>query len=264
MVALFSPSKMLPLVGALLLLTHPARAELSADELLDKAFDESSMGLTKGTAKLKMQIFNARGEVKERTLSAKGMKNKEGLTRSLIRFDAPAQVRGIAFLVVEKAGSLPDQFVYVPAVKVVRRIATASATGSFFGSDFTYADLMPLPKEERSKIALKKLEDQKVGKEDAYRIEITPTVEGGPYSKVVGYIHKKHLVPLKMEFFDKKSKHFKTLLVKKLKKVKGKMIPMTLQMKNEKKGTKTILEILELDPSAKLSETDFTQEAMQR
>ena len=39
----------------------PARADLTADQILDKAFGESSMGLTKGTATLKMRIFNARG-----------------------------------------------------------------------------------------------------------------------------------------------------------------------------------------------------------
>lgn len=238
--------------------------KISADDIINKALEKGNVGFSQGTATLKMDITNARGEVKSRTLDLKAMKDEDGLVRSLVKFTKPAEVAGISFLVLEKKDALPDQYVYVPAAKVVRRVAAGNSSSSFFGSDFAFIDLMPLPPSERDKVAVTRLADQKVGGQPAYVIEAIPKVEGAPYGKLVTYVHQKHLIPLKIDFFDDKMKPLKVLKVRKLKKLQGELVPIELVMRNVQVGSQTLLTIKKPNPKAKLSPSDFTEEAMQR
>ena len=248
-----------------LLVTNQVYAEtLSADQLIDKALSQGTVGLDQGTAVMKMTITNQRGESKSRTLDLNVMKNKNGLVKSMIKFQKPAEVAGISFLVIEKKDALPDQYVYVPAAKVVRRVAAGNASSSFFGSDFSFVDLMPLPTNQRDQVSVKRLPDAKVGGQPAYVIEAIPMVEGAPYGKLVTYLHQKYYSVLKIEFFDGDKQPLKTLKIRKFKKIKGELVPVELTMTNVQKGSKTKLEIIDPNPDAKLSESNFTQEAMQR
>lgn len=253
-------------VAAFGLNAAPAAAaeDLTANQIIDKAFSKSQVGMQQGTATLKMTIVSPRNNAKKRTLQVKAMRNEEGLLRSLVKFTKPADVSGIAFLVREKKDALPDQYVYVPAAKVVRQIAAGNAGSKFFGSDFTFGDLMPLPAGERDKIKAVRLDDAEVGKQPTYVIEAIAQFEGSPYGKLKIWVHKKHLVPLKIEFYDPTQKLLKRLTVKKLKKIDGELVPVHLLMKNVQEGSRTELEIVDPDPKAKLGEADFTEEAMQR
>jgi len=253
-------------VLAVVVAAAPAAAaeDLTANQIIDKALSKSQVGMQQGTATLKMTIVSPRNEAKVRTLEVKAMRNADGLLRSLVKFTKPAEVAGIAFLVREKKDALPDQYVYVPAAKVVRQIAAGNAGSKFFGSDFTFGDLMPLPAGERDRIKATRLADEEIGKQATYVIEAVAQFEGSPYGKLKLWVHKKHLVPLKIEFYDPSLKLLKRLKVKKLKKVDGDFVPVHMLMKNLQEGSRTELVIENPNPTAKLSEADFTEEAMQR
>jgi hypothetical protein len=238
-------------------------AEPTVEELVQKALSKGAVGFKQGTASIQMTIVTAKGESKPRSLEIKAMRGGDGLLRSLVKFTTPADVNGTSFLVVEKKDALPDQYVYVPKAKVVRRIAAGNASSSFFGSDFTYADLMPLPMSEKDKVAIARLADADGGGQPVYVLEVVPKIEGAPYGKLVAYVHKTLLVPLKIEFFDGAKAPLKTLRVKKLQKVDGEQIPVEVEMKSET-GARTELTLEKVDPAAKLTEADFTEEAMQR
>ena len=151
----------------------------------------------------------------------------------------------------------------MPKAKVVRRIAAGNATSTFFGSDFTFGDLMPLPMTQKDKIQIDKLPDGDVGGQPVHVISIIPKIEGSPYGKVMAYVHKDLLIPLKIEFFDNAMKPLKTLRVKKLQKVEGETVPVEVEMKAEA-GSKTEIVLETVEPNLKLSDSDFTEEAMQR
>lgn len=239
--------------------------DLSADEIVEKALGKGAVGFRQGTATIKMTIVSAKGEAKERTLDVKAMRGEDGMLKSMVKFSKPADVNGTAFLVVEKKDALPDQYVYVPKAKVVRRIAAGNASSTFFGSDFTYGDLMPLPMSEKDKVAIEKLADGDVGGQPVYVLQLTPKIDGAPYGKVIAHVHKELLVPVKIEFFDNKQAPLKTLRVKKLQKIKGsnEQVPVEVEMKANN-GARTELVLENVDPNAKLLESDFTEEAMQR
>lgn len=236
---------------------------LSAESIVEKALGKGAVGFKQGQASIKMTIVSPKGDAKERSLDIKAMRGDDGLLKSLVKFTKPADVNGTAFLVLEKKDALPDQYVYVPKAKVVRRIAAGNATSTFFGSDFTYGDLMPLPMSQKDKIQIVKLPDADVGGQPVYVLEVTPRIEGSPYAKIVAHVHKDFLVPLKIEFFDPKGAALKTLRVRKLQKVNNEQVPVEVEMKAES-GSRTELVLEKVDPDAKLSESDFTEEAMQR
>jgi hypothetical protein len=265
------------LAVAVLALSLPAAAakELTATEIVEKALSRGAVGFQQGTSTLRMTIVSAKGDAKERTLDIKALKDQDGLLKSLVKFTKPADVSGTAFLVLQKKDALPDQYVYVPKAKIVRRIAAGNATSTFFGSDFTYADLMPLPMSERDKVAVERLADDTVGGQPVHVLQLTPKIEGTPYGKLVAHIHRDLLVPLKIEFFDPAGAPLKTLVVRKLEKrnvcpenAKKKdgcelHLPTEVEMKAAA-GSKTELVIENIDPNAQLTEADFTEEAMQR
>lgn len=240
-----------------------AGKELTVDEIMEKAMSKGAVGFKQGQATIRMTITDPKGEASERTLRIQAMKGADGMLRSMVKFTKPASVNGTAFLVVEKKDALPDQYVYVPKAKVVRRIAAGNATSTFFGSDFTFGDLMPLPMSQKDKIQIDKLPDGDVGGQPVHIISIVPKIEGSPYGKVVAYVHKDLLIPLKIEFFDPAMKPLKVLKVKKLQKVEGETVPVEVEMKAEA-GSKTELVLETVEPNAKLSDSDFTEEAMQR
>jgi hypothetical protein len=237
--------------------------ELGAEEIVEKALSKGAVGFKQGAASIQMTYVSAKGDAKDRSLEIKAMRGADGMLRSLVKFTKPADVNGTSFLVVEKKDALPDQYVYVPKSKVVRRIAAGNASSSFFGSDFTYADLMPLPVSELGKVDLQKLEDGDMGGQPVYVVQVTPKIEGAPYGRLVAHVHKTLLVPLKVEYFDPAGKPLKTLRVKKLQKVEGEQVPVEVEMKAES-GSMTRLILEKVEPNAKLTEADFTEEAMQR
>lgn len=240
----------------------PNSPTMDAAQIVQKAMARNLFGLS-GTANAIMTIQNARGETKTRDLAVKLMRSKAGLQRALVTFRSPVEVAGTAFLVNERPDGLPDQYLYLPALKKVRRIAAGHATDSFMGSDFTYMDLSPLPQATEEQASYVRLADADVGGQPAYVIEAKINIPGSPYSKIVTYVHRDYLVPLKIEFFDPFAKPLKTATMKKLKKVNDRLIPVAMEMKNLQKGSSTLLSLTQLNLKAKLSEDAFTPEAMQ-
>lgn len=251
-------------VGLGLAAPSAARAdELTAQNILDKALENGSIGFSKGSAVIEMLIEDEKGRAKERVIDVKAMKDDDGL-KTLLKFQRPAEVAGMGFLVVEKDGSLPDQFLYMPAARVTRRVPATNAGGSLFGSDFAYADLMPLPAKDAEDVTSIRLADDKVSGRPTYVIQTDIPVTGSPYSRLVTYVDQTYLLPLRIDFFDADGKALKTLKVKELKKVDDRLLPTRLSMKNAQKGSSTEIRVRDIEPNAPLGPSDFTEEALQR
>jgi uncharacterized protein len=194
----------------------------------------------------------------------KALSGIENQLQYLIKFDKPAELKGTAFLVKERVEQLPDQYVYIPATKTVRRIAAGNATSSFFGSDFIYADMLPYPTDKKNTVSTKKLPEQILGGQSVYIIEVTPKMAESPYGKILFYIEKERLRASRIDFFDKSNKPLKTLEIRKFRVIEGKSIPVELEMKNQQTKSSTTITVDDINPKAKLSANDFTEAAMQR
>ena len=206
-----------------------------------------------------MTLRNKQGETRTRKLFARTRK-ADGLTRTLVRFVAPSDVAGTAFLFVEHRDKDDDQHMFLPALKVVKRIVGKQKQSKFMGSDFTYADLEWRDMEQAT---YKALPDEKVGGAPCHVIESHPRKKES-YAFIRSWIRKRDKVPLRIKFFDRSKQLLKVLYVKEVKPVGGALTVTKLKISNKQTGHSTFLNIEQIKLREDLPEDAFTVRALKQ
>jgi hypothetical protein len=241
------------LCGAFLACGADAQAAPSAKKIVDRAIDNQAFSLPGAEMKMKMLLKNRRGGIRERKLFSK-TKQKGGLNRTLTRFVAPPDVAGTSFLFVEKKGAEDEQHMYMPALKMVKRIAGAQKNARFMGSDFSYADMESRDLENaRHKL----IKSEKVAGVDCYMVEAIPSNRTA-YSKIHTWVRKKDFVFVRTRFFDTKGRELKDVFIKAVTKVGGRPIPSRIKVNNKQTKHSTLLEITKIKARGDLPESEFT------
>ncbi|MCU0667725.1 MAG: outer membrane lipoprotein-sorting protein [Myxococcota bacterium] len=141
------------------------------------------------TRRIEGKIFWRRGE-------------SDAHSKTLVRIEAPPELRGSSYLLLEKPDVL-DIFVYLPEFQKVRRITPHALAGSLFGTDFSYEDMMRL-RHVFERQRAERLADERVGERDAFVVQLVPPPESGSaYERVKAWVDQKSCVPLRMEFVAK-------------------------------------------------------------
>ncbi|MCO4793015.1 MAG: outer membrane lipoprotein-sorting protein [Bacteriovoracaceae bacterium] len=158
--------------------------------------------------------------VKEaRKLRRHSMDLSEGKQKTLTSFLEPNDIKGTALLNWKNKGRSDDQWLYLPALRKMQRIASSGKRKYFMGTDFTYSDLEG---ENLSNYDYKCLNTKKCGKKTCYVIEAIPKnkdkVNETGYSKRVLEVRKKRYTTVKVDYYDKKGKLLKSLKNSKWKK----------------------------------------------
>jgi hypothetical protein len=191
----------------------------------------------------------------------------DGLSRALIRFSQPLDLRGSALLVIEKPDQADsDVFMYLPEFRKVRRITTGMMSGSMFGTDFSYEEfqrLYGIAKEMESK----RLADAEIEGHATFVVEYS-TQEGADsaYTRIVQYIEQERCVPLRSEFFATAAEPVKVMSIDpaKLTKVGGAWMPDQVVMKDLKEGSHTTLVLQESQVDVEIPERTFSQRALSK
>jgi len=246
----------------------PAAKELTPEEIIRTAYEHNGAAYENVKANLTMTLTNLKGERKTRDLEIRSIRNAEGLVRTILRFRSPADLAGTAFLVMANKSGPPDQYLYLSNLKKVRRIAGGQTSQSFMGTDFTFLDMSPVPAVAENDVSYARLPDTKIGGQDVYVAEVKPRIQGAPYSRVVIYVQKEFMLPIKAEFYDATGAQLKVLSVKKLKKLKGpsgdKMVPLETEMRNVQKGSTTTMLLENVDAESKLDPAEFQASALEQ
>ncbi|MEM1136758.1 MAG: outer membrane lipoprotein-sorting protein [Bacteroidota bacterium] len=224
-----------------------------------QAADQADQGFKNSIVELKMTLKNKNGQVSERSLSTRTLEQTEDGDKSLIIFNSPKDVKGTSTLTfTHKVGS-DDQWLYLPSIKRVKRISSNNKSGPFVGSEFAYEDLSS---QEVEKYTYKFLEE----KGDLLIVEQYPVDPKSGYTKRIAiYNQEKGHRLEKVEFYDRKGAHLKTLTYSDYKLYKGKFWrALTFDMVNHQSNKETRLKFSEYDFESGLSEDDFTQVALQR
>ena len=232
----------------------------SADEIARKTLRADAWNWEGARTRLKMILVEADGRRKERAMEVTA--RREGkLLQSLVRFSAPPELAGTAFLLREQAGGGSEQYVYLSGLKRTRRIVGRERQGSFMGSDFTYADMQPIPE---GKTKNDRLPDEAVGKDPCFVVESTLAPDTPwPYGKVVTWVRKRDFVALRTRFFDKKGKLVKTLYARRVREMDGKLVVVEARMQSENgHATELILESVERRDD--LTDAMFAPSALER
>jgi outer membrane lipoprotein-sorting protein len=247
----------------------PAEA-VTARELLDKAKAVNDAREPKDASqKMKMTLVDARGNERVREIESRAKTLGEDERKSIIFFLAPAEVKGVGFLSFSYPDRDDDQWLYLPALKRVRRITATTRTQSFQGSDFTYQDLdlfddIPDWTEDDATSELVKEKETIDGVETAV-IALAPKGKDIAYRKIVIWLAPSDSMLRKIELYDVKDGALvKTLGLSKIETISGMPTPHRMEMANVKKGSKTVMEISEVRYNQSLADELFTERALER
>lgn len=172
---------------------------------VQKARDE---GWGDSQSEMVMILRDAKGKETKREMRAKSLEVLDDGDKSVSIFDRPKDVAGTAFLTWSHATKADDQWLYLPALKRVKRINSKNKSGPFMGSEFAYED-MSSPEVE--KFTYKYLKDESIDGVDCYVVENYPTDKTSGYTKRIAWTDKKDFKTLKVEFYDRKGALLKTL-----------------------------------------------------
>ena len=182
--------------------------------------------------------------------------------KSLIIFDEPRDVRGSAFLSHSHPTAEDDQWLFLPAIKRTRRIASRNKSGPFMASEFAYEDMASF---ELEKYQFRYLRDEEVNGVMCFVIERIPADTFSGYSKTIAWVDQQHYRVQKIEFYDKKQSLLKTLIATDYKLFKDKYWrPMLLRMQNHQTGKSTDLVVEELQFDVGRSAADFDVNVLDR
>tara|TARA_R110002110_G_scaffold195770_1_gene405424 strand:- start:26042 stop:26821 length:780 start_codon:yes stop_codon:yes gene_type:complete len=228
-----------------------------------KEADNRDKGFQDQKADLKMILRNRQGDKSVRKLSIKTLEGKTDGDKSLILFSHPKDVDGTALLTFTHKTDADDQWLFLPALKRVKRIASQNKSGPFMGSEFSYEDFTA---QEVEKYDYKYIKNTPCGgKRECFKIERYPKDKYSGYKREVVWLDTKHYRTLKVEFYDKKDDLLKTLKLKNYKKYLGKYWRAhKLEMYNHQTKKRTTLLWRDFEFKNNFDENDFNQSTLRR
>ncbi|MFK8051877.1 MAG: outer membrane lipoprotein-sorting protein [Woeseiaceae bacterium] len=213
-------------------------AETNGRAIADEAARRDN-GFTNSRSDMTMTLFDGRGNSVARTIRSKTLEVADDGDRTILFFEDPADVRGTAFLTHSHSDSPSDQWLYLPALKRVKRIAANRRNGAFMSSEFSYEDL---GNDEVDKYRYRLIGDAVFAGVDCFHIERIPTEQSG-YSRQEVWLDKAELRLLKADYYDRGGALLKTLIAKDHQQY-GEQYwrPAEMIMSNVQNGRRTILQ----------------------
>ena len=223
---------------------------------------ERQKGFGNFTANLTMVLRNKQGRESRRELRLKVIEVEEDGDRTMFVFDRPRDVKGTAFLVHAHKNEPDDQWLYLPALKRVKRISSSKQSGSFMGSEFSYEDMGAA---EVEKYTHRFLRNEPCGDLECTVSERVPVDRDSGYSRQLVWLDREELRTMQVQFFDRGEAHLKTLVVEDYEKHldrywRGGKITMV----NHLTGKSTVLLWSDFEFGADLELDDFSRTALKR
>ncbi|AEF86191.1 conserved hypothetical protein [Treponema primitia ZAS-2] len=218
---------------------------VDAEVIIDRSRNRIQADTT--STRSRMVLAAKDGTASERVMDQYSKDGPKG-HRKIIVFQRPASVANTRFLTLENPGANDDQWIFLPSLGKVRRIASSEGSNSFMGSDLSYDDLSAMDRDAN-------LDTHRIIREESiagnlcYVIESISKDNTFQYSKMIQYIDKSTYVNHKAELFDRRGTLVKILEMSELKDVQGRLTPMVTKMTTLSAGTSTsiIVDIIKYD-----------------
>ena len=190
----------------------PAQASEAESRGLEIALeaDKRDTGFGDFSANLTMVLRNSHGDETSREMRSRTLEQEDDGDKALVIFDSPGDVRGTAFLSFTHKEGSDDQWLYLPALKRVKRISSSNKSGPFVGSEFAYEDISS---QEVEKYTYKFIKEEPYDGMEHFVVERYPVDPKSGYSKQIVWIDKEHYRAHKVQFFDRGEKLLKTLKI---------------------------------------------------
>jgi outer membrane lipoprotein-sorting protein len=223
----------------LLCITKLSFAESTQEkgERIARKVEDSQKGYLGEQSLLEMQLISANGDIVSRKIKSITQENESG-DKSIIEFLYPLDVKGTKLLTWSHKDKDDDQWLFLPAFKRVKRIASSVKSGAFMGSEFTYEDFGGQSVE---KYTYNFLKDENFSTHPCWVVERVPKEKSSGYSKQIVWFDQKRLLPLKVEYYDRKSELLKTGIFEDQQKIDGYWRTQKITMTNHQTKKKSIM-----------------------
>lgn len=224
--------------------------------------DLRDQGWIDSMVELQMILRNAKGNESKRQLRLRSLEVPEDGDKSLTIFDTPRDIKGTGLLTFSHKQGDDDQWLNLPALNRVKRIASKNKSGPFVGSEFAFEDLSS---QEVEKYTYQWLRDENYEGQAAYVIERRPIDRNSGYTRQEVWIDKEHYRLLKVDYYDRKQSLLKTLKSSGFKLYLDKIWrPEKMSMYNHQTRKSTDLLWREYRFNTGLTDNDFTRNSLQR
>ncbi|MCL2244669.1 MAG: outer membrane lipoprotein-sorting protein [Treponema sp.] len=191
------------------------------------------------SSRSRMVITARNGSTTERMIDQYSKDGPNG-ARTVIVFQLPANVAGTRFLTMDNASGGTDQWIYLPELRRVRRIASSESGGSFMGTDFSYDDISSMDREVS-------LDNHTVLREEAlngkacYVIQSTPKDSSYQYSKTLSWVDRNSYLIYKAEMYNRRGELIKVMEQSDFRDIQGRVTPMQTKISTVTAGTSTTI-----------------------
>lgn len=241
--------------------------ELTAKQIMDKAFEVTKLAGSEAVSTMTIIDSKGRERVREIAMVTKLFDNGDTEKR-LLRFLAPADVKGTGLLVFDYEEKDDDMWLFMPALRKTRRIVSSERAKSFMGSEFSYADMSPPILDEFN---YRILSEKEVEGTLCWEIEMVPIDEDvadeNGFSKRIAYIGKKDYVIRGAVYYDLDGELHKELSVKEIREldlVNHRYRFIHMVMVNKQNDRKSILKINEIQFNPNVKDDYFTTRYLER
>jgi hypothetical protein len=231
------------------------------NEELAKQSDATTDGFVSSSSNMTMTLINAHNQKTIRDMKSITLEGNNG-DKSLMEFLSPADVKGTKMLTHEFINKDDNQWMYLPALKRIKRIASRNKSGSFMGSEFSYEDTGNAKWEEFTYVD--GLEEVTIDGVVCLKGVRIPKDRYSGYTKQVTWIEKERKLVKKVDYYDRKKELLKTAVFSKWKKIDGVYVMGQIHMINHQNGKQTILEWSDQKIKVGLGKKDFSKRVLKR
>ena len=243
---------------AIALLSLDARAADNARQIVDEA--QKRTDVKSQSYEGLLQVFDAKGKISDKRWTMERL-GAHGQSKAVLRFTVPAEVKGVALLVVNHPDRASDQWMWTPAIERDRRIALQDRSTRFFGTDFSFEDL-----EERdvNQYEYALAGDETIDGAACWKIASTPREsKASQYTRSIVWVRKDNYAFARVENYVKEQV-VRRLNYSNIQNVQGIWTAKQLEMTDVRRGSRTRLTLDKLEYNVPLKEESFTLQAIRR
>ena len=239
-----------------------AQTDEEKGQRLAQLADKINSGWVDQTVDITMTLQNKAGEKNIRKVRNEALEVDGDGDKSIVVFDTPYDVKGTVMLSFSHKVGDDDQWLYLPALKRVKRISSSNKSGPFMGSDFAYEDMSS---QEVEKYTYRFIREDEFKGQAVNVIERIPVYDNSGYSKQLVWLDEKRTIPLQIQYFDRKGSPLKTQHFKGYKLHNQRFWRVDdLMMVNHQKGTQTTISFENYSINQGVRLTNFAQANLSR
>jgi hypothetical protein len=246
---------------AVLLSPALARGASDARALVDKLLQADPFGLAGAEVVARLTLSAKRGARRELVFSSISKRYDPPYAKSLVRFSAPADLAGAAFLQIQKRDGDDDRYLYLPELKRSRRIAGGARATAFMGTDFSYADLDQ--RDFRDSRVVSK-DTEQIAKWPCDVIDITPSSDASQYSHIEIWMRQDNALPMRMRMYDRSRVLLKTFEALEFKRVSGRWFISRSRITDAQTGHSTELALERIAIANDVADEQFSVRALEK